>query len=405
MGRVRPHDAQGTTRLNAPAKLGRPNWMRVAKWSFQILVLALVAWGIWRMVHHSFDKMEAQQFSLWSLHPEWLVVSGLLYLVGSLPGWWFWHCVLVEMGQRPDKLASFRAYFIGHLGKYAPGKALVVVLRSALIRGPGVDVGVAATAVFVETLTLMAVGAVLSAVILAVRFHEQTQLLWAAVGMAVLAGIPALPPIFRRVLRVLRVAKASPSVDEGLGKLRWPLMATGWVIQGAGWWVMGLSLWAALMSLPHPPPALLDVKFCLPVLTLTVALALVAGFVSMIPAGAGVREAVVIAILVPLYGDLAAIVAAILLRLVWLVAEFAVTLVLYPLGRRRSSGSTETLVPATPEATSPNGAGGALGSESPEDSAAAMSLATAERTGSDLASGAASAASAATTGGPGAAHD
>ncbi len=59
------------------------------------------------------------------------------------------------------------------------------------------------------------------------------------------------------------------------------------------------------------------------------AAALLAGFVSLVPAGAGVREAVVIAVLVPAYGEIAALVAAILLRLVWLVAEAVISIILY----------------------------------------------------------------------------
>lgn len=303
--------------------------MKIAKWSFQTLLLALVAYGLWRTVDHSLAKFEAEQFSLARLHFGWLAVSATLYLSASLPPWWFWHQVLRAMGQSPSRYASLRAFYIGHLGKYVPGKAMVVVLRAGLVRGPRTDTTVAATAVFVETLTTMAVGAVLASAILAWKFHEQRQLLWMALGMAAAAGIPALPPIFRRVVRVLRVHRASAALDAGLDGLNWPLMATGWVLGAASWCVLGLSLWAALMSLPTPPAGLADVRAHLPILTLCVAFALVAGFVSLLPAGAGVREWVVIAVLVPAYGEVAALVAAILLRLVWLVAEVAISTILY----------------------------------------------------------------------------
>lgn len=315
--------------MNFVAKFGRPRLVKVAKWSFQIIVLALVGYGIWHTVAHSLAKFEAKQFSLASLRPTWLVTSAVLYLAGSLPPWWFWHRVLESMGQKPSRYASLRAFYIGHLGKYVPGKAMVVVLRAALVRGPRVDTTVAATAVFVETLTTMAVGAVLAAVILAVKYHEQRQLLLIAIGLALAAGIPALPPIFRRIVTLLRVQRSSEALAAGLDGLRWPLMLTGWVILAASWFILGLSLWAALMSLPEPPVELMDVRANLPLLTLCVAFALVAGFVSLVPAGAGVREAVVIAVLVPAYGEIAALVAAILLRLVWLVAEAVISIILY----------------------------------------------------------------------------
>lgn len=315
--------------MNSVAKFGRTRALKIAKWSFQAIVLALVVWGIWHTTAQSLDKFEAKKFSLTDLRPEWLVASAVIYLAGSITPWWFWHRVLVAMGQRPSYYASLRAFYIGHLGKYVPGKAMVVVLRAGLVRGPRVDTAVAATAVFVETLTTMAVGAILAAVILAVEFHEQRELLFVAVGMAFAAGIPALPPVFRRIVAMLRVQRASAALSSGLDGLRWPLMMSGWVTLALSWLVLGLSLWAALMSLPERPEGLADMLASLPLLTLCVAFALVAGFVSLVPAGAGVREAVVIAVLVPAYGEIAALVAAILLRLVWLVAEVLVSIILY----------------------------------------------------------------------------
>jgi hypothetical protein len=78
----------------------------------------------------------------------------------------FWHRVLRGLGQDAGLGETLRAYFIGHLGKYVPGKALVVILRAGLIRSHRVDPLVAGTSVFVETLTLMGVGGVLSAIII-----------------------------------------------------------------------------------------------------------------------------------------------------------------------------------------------------------------------------------------------
>ena len=40
------------------------------------------------------------------------------------------------VGQRPGGMATVRAYYIGQLGKYVPGKAWALLLRSVLIRGP-----------------------------------------------------------------------------------------------------------------------------------------------------------------------------------------------------------------------------------------------------------------------------
>ena len=70
----------------------------------------------------------------WHWQPGWLVAAGLIYLAGLLPFALFWFRVLRVLGQRPTLRETLRAYYIGHLGKYVPGKAMVVVMRTALIR-------------------------------------------------------------------------------------------------------------------------------------------------------------------------------------------------------------------------------------------------------------------------------
>jgi uncharacterized membrane protein YbhN (UPF0104 family) len=62
-------------------------------------------------------------------------------------------------------------------------------------------------------------------------------------------------------------------------------------------------------------------------------LAVVGGFVSMLPGGVGVREIAVMELVKPLVGDAAvALAAAVLLRLVWLAAEAILAFAIYPLG-------------------------------------------------------------------------
>ena len=62
--------------------------------------------------------------------------------------------------------------------------------------------------------------------------------------------------------------------------------------------------------------------------TAAVSLATVAGFLSFVPGGAVVREAVLTELMAPHVGDSVAVVAAILLRLAWLAAELAISGVL-----------------------------------------------------------------------------
>jgi uncharacterized membrane protein YbhN (UPF0104 family) len=230
------------------------------------------------------------------------------------------------MGQRPGVLQTMQAYFLGNLGKYVPGKALVVVIRAGMLRKAGVDAAIAATSVFVETLTMMAVGAALAALILASLFHDQRQLLALAIVLACCAGVPTWPPLFRRIVAWLQVRRASPEIDQAIQHLDLPLMAYGWLTIAGGWLLFGLSLWATIMAIPGAP---LDGPLThLPLLTACAALAVVAGFLSLLPGGLFVRELVVMTLLVPAFGQVVAIVAAIALRIVWLATETAMAALL-----------------------------------------------------------------------------
>ena len=73
-----------------------------------------------------------------------------------------------------------------------------------------------------------------------------------------------------------------------------------------------------------------------PIVTASVALAMVAGFVSLIPGGAGVREYIILTLLAGPYGVVAATVVAVLLRLIWLSSELALASVFYILMKRQS---------------------------------------------------------------------
>ncbi|MCA9267324.1 MAG: hypothetical protein KDA41_02585, partial [Planctomycetales bacterium] len=141
-----------------------------------------------------------------------------------------------------------------------------------------------------------------------------------------------IPPLFRRVVRLLRLSKAKADIDDLLMRLSFRLMACGWIANLVAWPLNGLSLWATLKAIPSTTEIAAGPFAMLPLLTAAMALAVVAGFVSMLPGGVGVREFVLNALLAPIFGRLA-IVSVILLRLVWLLAELVVSGILYVLGR------------------------------------------------------------------------
>jgi uncharacterized membrane protein YbhN (UPF0104 family) len=297
----------------------------------RLLVLTAVVWAVQRTLRIGLADLGKQH---WQFQPGWLILSGLLYLVSMLPCGIFWHRVLRAMGQDARLGETLRAYYIGHLGKYVPGKALVVVLRAGLIRSHRVDTTVAAVSVFFETFTMMAVGAFVSAAILAAGSQRPWFLLLVALAAIVVVGLPTLPPVFRWLIRFPAVARRNPAQTEWIARLGYRTLLTGWVLITGGWFTMGVSLWAAHRGLGVGNPELLGQWAFY---TACVSLATVIGFVSMIPGGLGVRDVFMAQLLVPHFGASVALVIAVVLRLVWLVAEVIISGILYFLGPRPSS--------------------------------------------------------------------
>lgn len=262
-----------------------------------VIVLLVVVWVV-RELHKSWNKIGELD---WKFDYSWLVLSGMFYVIAYLPTALFWRYAMRSLGQRPGIYESLRAYFIGHLGKYVPGKALVVVLRSGLLQHDRTRASVAAAAVFLETLTMMASGAFLSALILIVWFRDMPQgdwLMFLALGMMFAAGLPIVPPIFRTISQKLGVGRNDPEIGRKLQGLTFQTMLVGWLLTSLTWLGLGLSLWATILGIGIDPGPLFDL---LPRFVLAASLSVVLGFVLMIPGGIGVREFVMIMILTPLF--------------------------------------------------------------------------------------------------------
>lgn len=298
-------------------------------------IVLLVLWFIRGRIVEWWGQLDQHRFHL---HYGWLALSGGLYLAGTLLCALFWYHTLRALGQEVGLGQALRAFFVGHLGKYVPGKAMVVILRAGLIRGPGVEASLAVVSIFFETLTMMSVGAFLAGAVVAGWARQQPFWLAASIGMMVLSGLPTLPPVAKRLARFLTAGRLSPTANEKLDKLGYRTVAIGWMLNVVGWALLGLSLWATLRAMGAGNEALLGQ---LHLLTAAIALGTVVGFVSFVPGGAVVREAVLaetLTLLVPQIGGVPALVASVLLRLAWLLSELAISGMLYLIPRLVATG-------------------------------------------------------------------
>ena len=110
------------------------------------------------VVHNAASLWDAEQVDQLDVEPIWLAFAAVAYSVGWFPSVWFMRRLLSESGHAASPMSVARSYYCGHLGKYVPGKATVVLIRALLLRERGVPFGAAALATVAETLAMMGTG-------------------------------------------------------------------------------------------------------------------------------------------------------------------------------------------------------------------------------------------------------
>jgi uncharacterized membrane protein YbhN (UPF0104 family) len=317
-----------------------PRWKRPAKLAIKSAVAVLVLWYLGRHVTRTWRDLHSHGESI-HIDAAWIAVAGALYLAG-LTACGMVYARVMAAGQTPvGTAAAVRAYLISQLGKYVPGKAMVVVMRVGLSTPYGARPAIAALATFYETLTMMAAGALVGALGFALGPRPVQWIpLGASAGLAALLLAVVLPAVFPRVAALMTMPFPGVGPDS-LPSLSYRLLGMGLLWSLAGWVLLGLSQVAVVraMSPDGVPPSLW------PVVTAGVALATVAGFVVVImPGGLGVREAVLMASLAPAVGQDRAVVSALALRLTWVAAEVVAGGLLSlarPQGRLQPAGVVE----------------------------------------------------------------
>jgi hypothetical protein len=326
--------------------MGRARWKRWAVATVKAVVAVVVLWAVGRHVLRTWDDIQRREVAV-RVRPDRLAASGVLYLMGLSCCGRFYEQVLAA-GPTPIAAGpAVRAYLVSHLGKYVPGKAMVVAMRAGMSVPYGARAATAAIATFYETLVMMAAGGMIAAIGFAaagdspplevdlpglgkasIPLYHLAGL--AGLGLAIAFTLVVMPAVFRKL--ALLVSLPFPRVGlEALPRFTLGLLARGLLWTAAGWVFMGASqLEVARALLPLDRGQYVSLA---PVVVAGVALATVSGFVvAVLPGGLGVREGVLMSALAPALGRDMAVVAALALRLVWVAAELLAAAVLLPLG-------------------------------------------------------------------------
>lgn len=312
----------------------------VLAWGLFLAVIGFVgryAWNLWHQVGAGPARVS------WS----WAAAAAGASIVAWLPSCWYWRYLLQRHAGRLPAVAVLRAYYCGHLGKYVPGKAAAIVIRTALLRPLGVPVAVGAYTATLEALVYMASGAVLAAALApltggldgplgrglaALNWHGATRWLgrapeWLTV-LPLVAAVAAVTALALLAGRLERFAHSATAREEPQLPSRgaWVFrVLSGFLPFLAAWWLQGLVLGLTLRAAGAGAFNLAD----WPDWTFDAAVAMLGGFVAAFaPGGLGVREGLLLLLLEPA-APRQAVLAAALWRAASLAGEAAVATVLY----------------------------------------------------------------------------
>ena len=259
-----------------------------------LIFLVVCGWVGWEL-YKSWDKIQEVP---WILNYPLLALAGICYVVAYIPAAIYWRYAMQTLGQKPGVYEVFRAYYIGHLGKYVPGKAMVLIIRTGLVQSERTKITAAGASVFLETMTMMAVGTFVAAMTVALivcfelrEIEDRNWLMLWTLGIMVGTVLPILPPVFHFVTKRLKKFKIE------LEGLTFKTLAVGWMLNIPVWIMLGVSLWLVMQGLGMESKSVIDE---LPVCILAISFSVVLGFASMIPGGLGVREMAMVIVLAPL---------------------------------------------------------------------------------------------------------
>jgi uncharacterized membrane protein YbhN (UPF0104 family) len=225
-----------------------------------------------------------------------------------------WRTVLAGLGSLLALRPAMTLYSAGQLGKYVPGSVWVLAIQAELGRRRGVPRSVMALSYAVAILLAIATGGLVG--LLSLVADADGRVRFTALGVAVVAGLVALAVLRPRAINaVLRWASARTGRSLPTLDLPGRTVAAAVALTTAAWLLFGVHIWV----LARPLGAGADL---LAPATGAFALAFVAGLLLVpVPAGAGIREVVLLGLLAGAIGSSEALTVSLVSRLVLVLVD------------------------------------------------------------------------------------
>lgn len=301
-------------------------WITLAR----LAVAAVVCAAVIRAVLHARQDLTRASFDWTQVRWPWLVSAGLLYAASQVPMTAYWRQVLAALGITVRFGTALRGYVAGQLGKYVPGKLMVVVIRSSLLQLPMAVAQRAVSSVFIETFTYMAVGAFLAGMGGFLFFRQEWVLQVFSLNIMIAMVLLTSPKLIQWLIRRFLDRSGDATAGPGLA-VDYSLVMAGWGASLVAWMLATASLCATLCALPPAVAGQSAIQWTwdLPLrLGTSLAAAVVLGFASLLPGGLGAREYVLDRLLVPMLGEFHALTVTVLLRVIWLLTELVASTIL-----------------------------------------------------------------------------
>jgi uncharacterized membrane protein YbhN (UPF0104 family) len=281
-----------------------------------LLTVAVLAVGValWR-------NWSAVRADLAQLGWADLLASGAAGLVAVVCTGLAWRVVLAGLGHPVALRPAMALYSAGQLGKYVPGAVWVVAIQAELGRRLRIPRAGMVLSYLVAVLVAVVTGGLVG--LLALTGSGRADVWGLALGLAgvavVLGVAVARPAAVNAGIRwvAARLGRELPQVA-----LPGRALATAGAWATAGWLGFGLHAWLLARPLGAGPELVAPV-------TGAFALAFVAGLLLVpLPAGVGVREAVLVAMLAGSIGAAGALTVGLVSRLVLVVVDVVLAAVL-----------------------------------------------------------------------------
>jgi len=284
-------------------RLMRSKPVRLAFLGLVLALLALALYGQADTLWHEVQKLSAP-----------IVLLAFVFSVAGLAcSMMVWREMLADLGSRLSIPEAWRIFFIGQLAKYVPGSVWPVLAQSELGAEQGIPRSRSALSVLLCYVVMACSGAVVAAITLPfASAGSVAQYFW--ILFLIPVGVVALsPPVLNRLLRlVLRLARQSAE-QQGVS-YRGLARTMAWAI--AGWACNGLMIYVLMRQLGGHPQGTLLVSVG------AYSLSWAVGFLAVFaPAGAGVREAVMVAVLHTQTHTAIALIVALVSRAISVVSD------------------------------------------------------------------------------------